>query len=63
MLASTLEVEESDILKDVTSYTDALMLLDQYDHQSLKKPVENRPIYKITYEECKKNGFTHGGFI
>ena len=39
MLASTLEVEESDILKAVTSYTDALMLLDQYDHQSLKKPV------------------------
>ena len=33
MLASTLEVEESDILKDVISYTDALMLLDQYDHQ------------------------------
>ena len=54
MLASTLEVEESDILKAVTSYTDALMLLDQYDHQSLKKPVGNRPIYKITYEECKK---------
>ena len=54
MLASTLEVEESDILKAVTSYTDALMLLDRYDHQSLKKPVGNRPIYKITYEECKK---------
>ena len=54
MLACTLEVEESDILKAVTSYTDALMLLDQYDHQSLKKPTGNRPIYKITYEECKK---------
>ena len=54
MLAGTLEVEESDILKAVTSYTDALMLLYQYDHQSLKKPVGNRPIYKITYEECKK---------
>ena len=54
MLACTLEVEESDILKAVTSYTDALMLLDQYDHQSLKKPVGNSPIYKITYEECKK---------
>ena len=54
MLACTLEVEESDILKAVTSYTDALMLLDQYDHQSLKKPAGNRPIYKITYEECKK---------
>ena len=55
MLAGTLEVEESDILKAVTSYTDALMLLDQYDHQSLKKPVENRPIYKITYEEKAAN--------
>ena len=55
MLACTLEVEESDILKAVTSYTDALMLLDQYDHQSLKKPVGNRPIYKITYEEKTAN--------
>ena len=55
MLAGTLEVEESDILKAVTSYTDALMLLDQYDHQSLKKPVGNRPIYKITYEEKAAN--------
>lgn len=58
MLACTLEVEESDILKAVTSYTDALMLLDQYDHQSLKKPAGNRPIYKITYEECKKRFHT-----
>ena len=40
----------------VTSYTDALMLLDQYDHQSLKKPVGNRPIYKITYEAVS---YTH----
>ena len=55
MLACTLEVEESDILKAVTSYTDALMPLDQYDHQSLKKPVGNRPIYKITYEEKAAN--------
>lgn len=34
MLACTLEVEETDILKAVASYTDALMFLDQYDHQS-----------------------------
>ena len=54
MLACTLEVEESEILKAVTSYTDALMLLDHFDHQSLKNPLGNRPIYKITYEECKK---------
>ena len=53
MLASKLDVEESDVLKAVTLYTDALMLLDQYDHQSLEKPVGNQPIYKITYEECR----------
>ena len=38
MLASTLEVEETDVLKAVNLYTEALMLLDQYDHQSLNKP-------------------------
>jgi prophage maintenance system killer protein len=32
MLACTLDVEETDILKAVNAYTDALMLLDQYDH-------------------------------
>jgi prophage maintenance system killer protein len=54
MLACTLDVEETDILKAVNAYTDALMLLDQYDHQSLQKPEGNAPIYKITYDECRK---------
>ena len=53
MLACTLDVEESDVLQAVRSYTEALMLLDKYDHQSLEKPVGNKPIYKITYEECR----------
>lgn len=53
MLACTLDVEESDVLKAVSSYTDALMILDKYDHQSLEKPEGNKPIYKITYEECR----------
>ncbi|MGN0153823.1 MAG: RhuM family protein [Lachnospiraceae bacterium] len=53
MLACTLDVEESDVLKAVSSYTEALMLLDKYDHQSLEKPEGNKPIYKITYEECR----------
>lgn len=52
MLASSLDVEETDVLKAVSLYTDALMLLDQYDHQSLNKPEGNKPIYRITYEEC-----------
>ena len=53
MLACTLDVEESDVLKAVSSYTEALMLLDKYDHQSLEKPEGNKPIYIITYEECR----------
>ena len=52
MLACTLDVDEADVLKAVNLYTDALMLLDQYDHQTLKKPTGNKPIYKITYEDC-----------
>lgn len=53
MLACTLDTSEEDVLKAVNLYTDALMLLDQYDHQSLEKPVGNKPIYRITYEECR----------
>ena len=53
MLACTLDIEEEDVLKAVKLYTDALMLLDQYDHQSLEKPEGNHPIYRITYEECR----------
>lgn len=53
MLACTLDTSEEDVLKAVNLYTDALMLLDQYDHQSLEKPAGNKPIYRITYEECR----------
>lgn len=53
MLASTLEVDEAELLKAVNLYTNALMLLDQYDHQSLKKPTGNKSIYRITYEDCR----------
>ena len=40
MLACTLNVEESDILRAVNLYTDALVLLDQYDHQTLRSQKE-----------------------
>ena len=53
MLASTLEVDEAELLKAVNLYTNALMLLDQYDHQSIKKPAGNKAIYIITYEDCR----------
>lgn len=52
MLANTLELEEKDVLCAVNECTDALLLLDQYDHQALVKPTGQVPIYRITYEEC-----------
>lgn len=53
MLANTLKVEEEDILRAVSLYTNALTLLDKYDHQSIEKPEGNKPLYRITYEECR----------
>lgn len=52
MLASVLDVEMRDVLRAVNLYTDALTLLDCYDHQSLEKPNGHRPVYRITYEDC-----------
>lgn len=53
IIANTLELEEAEVLRAVNLYTDALVLLDQYDHQSLKKPNGNKPVYRITYEDCR----------
>ena len=53
MLADALDVEAADILKAVNQYTEALTLLDQYDHQVVPRPEGNTPVYRITYEECK----------
>ena len=54
MLSSVLEIDGSEVLQAVNQYTRALTLLDKYDHQSLEKPEGNAPIYRITYEECRK---------
>lgn len=53
MLAHTLNLEESEVLQAVNQYTNALLLLDKYDHQTLDKPSGNKDVYRITYEECK----------
>ena len=54
MLANTMELEQEDVLKAVNMYTQALTLLDQYDHQSIVKPKGALPTYRITYEDCRK---------
>jgi prophage maintenance system killer protein len=54
MISSILEINGEDVLQAVSQYTKALTLLDKYDHQSLDKPEGNEPIYRITYEECRR---------
>ena len=41
MLATAIEGDSDEVLKAVNLYTQALTLLDQYDHQSLEKPEGN----------------------
>lgn len=54
MIADALDVEVADVLRAVNEYTEALLLLDKYDHQALEKPDGAVPIYRITYEDCKE---------
>ena len=54
MIASTMEIEQGEVLRAVQQYTQALLLLDQYDHQSLQKPGGNEPTFRITYKDCRK---------
>ena len=52
MLVDALDIEEKNVPRAINEYTDALILLDQYDHQALSKPEGSTPVYRITYEEC-----------
>lgn len=45
--------ENQIILKAINDYEKALVLLDEYDHQTLKKPNGILDIYKINYDECR----------
>ena len=54
IIADALDIEEADVLRAVNEYTEALLLLDKYDHQALEKPDGAVPVYKITYEDCKE---------
>lgn len=47
------QLDKSQILSVVESYTQALDLLDDYDHQKVNKPEGNSSTYVLTYEECR----------
>ena len=54
IIASTLELDEKEVLNVVEAYADALSMLDDYDHGCLEKPNGKDTIYRLSYEECRK---------
>jgi len=53
MISSLTETPQDEVYEVVKKYTDALSLLDEYDHQCLKKPEGSDTVYRLTYEECR----------
>ena len=53
IIASTLELDEKEVLNVVEAYADALTMLDDYDHGCLVKPNGKDTIYRLSYEECR----------
>ena len=47
-------LEARQILDVVDSFSTALDLLDDYDHQCIPKPKGNEATYVLTYEECRE---------
>uniref|UniRef100_UPI00402872D5 RhuM family protein n=1 Tax=Holdemanella biformis TaxID=1735 RepID=UPI00402872D5 len=64
MLASTLGIEEKEVLNVIEAYSNALSLLDDYDHGRISKPKGKDSIYQLTYEECRTliDSMKYGGF-
>lgn len=64
MLASTLNIEEKEVLNVVEAYSNALTLLDDYDHGCVSKAKGKNSIYQLTYEECRIliDSMGYGGF-
>ncbi len=47
-------LDAKQVLTVIERYNSALDLLDDYDHQRMKRPKGNRAIYVLTYEECRQ---------
>ena len=55
IIADVLELDSREVFDVIKKYTQALELLDDYDHQIVQKPkISNEKAYKLTFNECKK---------
>lgn len=53
MLSSTLHIDNEQLSNVVNAYTEALSLLDDYDHQTIKEVNGRKTLYQLTYNECR----------
>ena len=54
MKRSQNELDAKQILSVIENYNTALTLLDDYDHQCMKRPEGSKATYVLSYEECRK---------
>ena len=54
MIAHLTETDEKDLMDVINRYTEALDLLDDYDHQCLVRPKGNKEYVQLSHEECKE---------
>ena len=47
-------LDSRQVLSVIEKYSEALELLDSYDHQNMKRPKGKETTYMLTYEECKE---------
>ena len=54
MLASSMQIDFQELSSVINEYTQALNLLDDYDHQNLSKPKGSETTYVLTYDDARK---------
>ena len=55
IIADVLELDSREVFDVIQKYTQALELLDAYDHQIVQKPkISNEKAYQLTFNECNK---------
>ena len=53
MLASALDIDTKSLENVINKYTNALDLLDDYDHQKVTKPKGNTEYVQLSYNDCR----------
>lgn len=48
------ELDAKQVLSVIENYNTALTLLDDYDHQCMKRPEGSKATYVLSYEECRE---------